>query len=109
MKIPEISRCFQFILFVEYGNDRFSLRTELTQCLIDNKHLGILMRIGSIDHMDDDIRVFRFFQCALKCLYQMMWELPDKSDRITEQDLLCICQPQRACRRIQRGKQHRIL
>ena len=21
MKIPEISRCFQFILFVEYGND----------------------------------------------------------------------------------------
>ena len=109
MKIPEISRCFQFILFVEYGNDRFSLRTELTQCLIDNKHLGILMGIGSIDHMDDDIRVFRFFQCALKCLYQMMWELPDKSDRITEQDLLCICQPQRACRRIQRGKQHRIL
>ncbi len=59
--------------------------------------------------MDDDVRVPGLLQCTFKCLDQVMGQLPDKSYRIGQQDLLLSFQLQDPGGGVQRGKQHRIL
>ena len=67
-------------------------------------HLQFSLWIGDIDHMNDIVRIFRFFQRTLKRLYEMMRQFADKSYCICQKNLLPVLQLQYTCRWIQRGK-----
>ena len=55
--------------------------------------------------MQNDITVAGLFQSAFKCINQMMGQLADKSNRISQKDLLPTGKLQLPCGGIQSGKQ----
>ena len=68
-------------------------------------HLQVAVRVGRIDHVQDDVRVPGLLEGALKCLDQVMRKLPDESDRVRQQDLLPIRKCQVPGRRVQRREE----
>ena len=97
--IDLIKKCQNFFIF----------NAKMIECLIDNIHLLVALRIGSIHYMNNIVRIFGFFQCTFKCLNQMMRQFPYKTYRIRQQHLLVSFQLQHPCRRVQRCKQFILL
>ena len=65
-----------------------------------------MILVGIIDDLQQKVRIFDLFQRRVKCLYQIVWQLTDKSNGIGEEKFLFIWQMDAPDRRIQRGKQH---
>ena len=55
---------------------------------INNVHLLLVLRVGSIHHMQNVVRVFCLLERTLKRLDQMVRQLPYKTDRIGQKNLL---------------------
>ena len=64
------------------------MNAQILQRLIDHIHLHIHLGIGAVHHMKNDVRVLCLLQCALKRLDQIMGQLPYKSDRVSQKNLL---------------------
>ena len=64
----------------------YALTAQLIQKTCRYLSLFLYLRRGKVLHIEYDIRSRRFFKCGLERLYQIMWQTPDKSDRVNEHD-----------------------
>ena len=89
------------IHFVEQRDHLLILYSEMIQCLINDMHLFIHLRIRSIYNMENIVCIFCFFKCAFKRLDQMVRKLADKSYRVCQKHLLMSIQFQHTGGRVE--------
>ena len=65
-----------------------------------------VINIGKVNHLQNQIRFFYFFQCGAECLDQTMGQIVDKSNRIRQIKRLPAAVVDFAHRRFEGGKQH---
>jgi len=76
------------VLLVKKRDDRLFPDIQLIERVINNVHLLLVLRVGSIHHMQNVVRVFCLLERTLKRLDQMVRQLPYKTDRIGQKNLL---------------------
>lgn len=57
---------------------------------LDDRDLVLDVWITRIDDMQEEIRVERVLECRVKGIDEIMWEISDKPDRITQEKLLAV-------------------
>ena len=105
IKITEDLFSGKFILLVEKCHHLFIGHFQFPEGIIYHTHLVFHLRIGSIHHMQNDIRVFCFLQGTFKCLDQVMGQLPNKANGIRQIDSGSPGKLQHSGCRVQCGKQ----
>ena len=79
-------RAGKICLIVDRNDTVILQRLQFPQRLIDHRHLCVRLRRGRIDHMKDQIRIARLLKRRVKRLNQLVRQLPDKADRIRDED-----------------------
>ena len=95
----------QKVTFVVAPDDRHAGFCQLRNQPLDNRHMLLPLGIRAVDHVNQHVRVFEFFQRRLERLYQMVRQLRDKPDRVGQQHLARIGHRQLPGRRVERVKQ----
>ena len=95
----------QLIDFVEDHEGRFLYGINLVQHLIDRFNLLGGNGIGGVDHVHENICLNYFFEGGFEGLDELMRQLADEADGVTEQRVLVGGQAQAAGGGVKRGKE----
>ena len=91
--------------FAEDADEGFGAETELFDDGFDGGDLGMNLRIGRVDDVEQDVGIVELFERRFEGGDEIFWEVADEADGIGEDDFFELWEAQTAARRVERGKE----
>ncbi len=91
--------------FAEDADEGFGAESELFDDGFDGGDLGVYLRIGRVDDVEQDIGIVELFERRFEGGDEIFGKVADEADGIGEDDFFEFWEAQTAARRVERGKE----